>query len=126
MPRPSVATPISGRITCPIARSWSCTPKSRLPAGNVTVYLEGLAVPIVLSVSSGESDTQTNTWTVDSRLDLRVPRRGPGAQPGAAPEVRIGLHDQVLQGFLDGVPPKEAKQLKTHRQRARHHGVANG
>ncbi|WP_218015265.1 DotH/IcmK family type IV secretion protein, partial [Pseudomonas syringae] len=35
------------------------------------------------------------------------------AQPGAAPEVRIGLHDRVLQGFLDGVPPKEAKQLKT-------------
>ncbi|WP_117207605.1 DotH/IcmK family type IV secretion protein [Pseudomonas coronafaciens] len=82
-------------------------------SGNVTVYLEGLAVPIVLSVSSGESDTKAQTWTVDSRLDLRVPRRGPGAQPGAAPEVRIGLHDQVLQGFLDGVPPKEAKQLKT-------------
>lgn len=82
-------------------------------SGNVTVYLEGLAVPIMLNVSSGESDTKAQTWTVDSRLDLRVPRRGPGAQPGAAPEVRIGLHDRVLQGFLDGVPPKEAKQLKT-------------
>ncbi|WP_234831363.1 DotH/IcmK family type IV secretion protein, partial [Pseudomonas savastanoi] len=67
-------------------------------SGNVTVYLEGLAVPIMLNVSSGESDTKAQTWTVDSRLDLRVPRRGPGAQPGAAPEVRIGLHDRVLQG----------------------------
>ncbi len=81
--------------------------------GNVTVYLEGLAVPIVLNVTSGETDSQANTWTVDSRLDMRVPRRGPAAQPGAAPEVRIGLHDRVLQGFLDGVPPQEAKQLKT-------------
>lgn len=82
-------------------------------SGNVTVYLEGLAVPIVLNVSSGESDSQAATWTVDSRLDMRIPRRGPGAQPGAAPEMRIGLHDGVLQAFLDGIPPKEAKQLKT-------------
>lgn len=84
-----------------------------MASGNVTVYLEGLTVPIVLNVTSGETDTQAKTWTVDSRLDMRVPRRGPSAQPGAAPEVRIGLHDHVLQGFLDGVPPKEAKQLKT-------------
>lgn len=82
-------------------------------SGNVTVYLEGLAVPIVLNVTSGETDSQASTWTVDSRLDMRIPRRGPAAAPGAAPEVRIGLHDQVLQGFLDGVPPKEARQLKT-------------
>lgn len=81
-------------------------------SGNVTVYLEGLAVPIVLNVSSGESDSQAATWTVDSRLDMRIPLRGPGAQPGAAPEMRIGLHDGMLQAFLDGIPPKEAKQLK--------------
>jgi intracellular multiplication protein IcmK len=84
-----------------------------MESGNVTVYLEGLAVPLVLNITSGESDSQSTTWTVDSRLDMRVPRRGPGAQPGAAPESRIGLHDSVLQAFLDGIPPKEAKQLKT-------------
>ncbi|WPP02567.1 DotH/IcmK family type IV secretion protein (plasmid) [Pseudomonas sp. HR96] len=87
--------------------------KKPYASGNVTVYMEGLAVPIVLNVSSGESDSQATTWTVDSRLDMRIPRRGPGAQPGAAPEARIGLHDGVLQAFLDGIPPKEAKQLKT-------------
>lgn len=82
-------------------------------SGNITVYLDGLAVPIVLTVSSGEPDSTARTWTVDSRLDLRVPRRGPGAIAGAAPESRIGLHDNILQAFLDGIPPKEARRLKT-------------
>ena len=82
-------------------------------SGNVTVYLEGLAVPIVLNVTSGEPDTQSTTWTVDSRLDMRIPGRGPAARPGAAPEIRIGLHDRTLQAFLDGIPPKEARRLKT-------------
>jgi len=87
--------------------------KKPFRTGNVTVYLEGLSVPIVVTVTSGEADTQATTWTVDSRLDLRVPRRGPAAAQGAAPESRIGLHDQTLQAFLDGVPPKEARRLKT-------------
>ncbi len=112
------AAPISGNpdITpyyvpnSPILVLYTAKPYA---SGNVTVYLEGLAVPIVLNVSSGESDSQATTWTVDSRLDMRIPRRGPGAQPGAAPEARIGLHDGVLQAFLDGIPPKEAKRLKT-------------
>jgi intracellular multiplication protein IcmK len=82
-------------------------------SGNITVYLEGLAVPIVVTVSSGEPDTSAKTWAVDSRLDLRVPRRGPNAVAGAAPETRIGLHDSTLQAFLDGVPPKDARRLKT-------------
>ncbi|MEE5177106.1 DotH/IcmK family type IV secretion protein [Pseudomonas alliivorans] len=82
-------------------------------SGNITVYLEGLAVPIIITVSSGETDTTAKTWSVDSRLDLRVPRRGPRAVAGAAPESRIGLHDSVLQAFLDGVPPKDARRLKT-------------
>ncbi|MEB0222248.1 DotH/IcmK family type IV secretion protein, partial [Pseudomonas sp. AB12(2023)] len=81
-------------------------------SGNITVYLDGLSVPIVLNVTSGESDTPAKTWTVDSRLDMRVPRRGPAALSGSAPETRIGLHDRTLQAFLDGVPPKEARQLK--------------
>ena len=82
-------------------------------SGNITVYLAGLPVPIVLNVTSGETDTQAETWTVDSRLDLRVPGRGPAAHPGAAPEISIGLHDSTLQAFLDGIPPKEAHRLKT-------------
>ncbi len=82
-------------------------------SGIVSVYLDTLAVPIVLNVSSGETDTQAKTWTVDSRLDMRIPLRGPAAKPGAAPQSRIGLHDRTLQAFLDGVPPSAARRLKT-------------
>lgn len=81
---------------------------------NITVYLSGLPVPVVLTVTSGETDSTAKTWQVDSRLDLRLPRRGPQAKANAAPETRIGLHDSTLQAFLDGIPPKEAKRLKTN------------
>jgi intracellular multiplication protein IcmK len=79
----------------------------------VTVGLEGLSVPLQISVMSGEADTAKKTWTVDARLDLRVPRRGPGAAADAPSPTRIGLHDDMLQAFLDGVPPSGAKRLKT-------------
>ena len=79
----------------------------------VTVGLEGLSVPLQISVMSGEPDTAKKTWTVDARLDLRVPRRGPGAAADAPSPTRIGLHDDLLQAFLDGVPPSGAKRLKT-------------
>lgn len=80
--------------------------------GSVTVYLKGLSVPIVLTVSSGDTDSRKNVWTVDSRLDLRIPRRGPQAAPMAEPESKIGLYDDVLQAFLDGTPPQGAQRLK--------------
>ncbi|HEY2454259.1 MAG TPA: DotH/IcmK family type IV secretion protein [Scandinavium sp.] len=79
----------------------------------VTVGLEGLSVPLQISVMSGEANTAKKTWTVDARLDLRVPRRGPGAAADAPSPTRIGLHDDMLQAFLDGVPPSGAKRLKT-------------
>lgn len=79
----------------------------------ITVGLEGLPVPLQISVMSGEADTAKKTWTVDARLDLRIPRRGPGAAADAPSPSRIGLHDDMLQAFLDGVPPSGAKRLKT-------------
>lgn len=81
-------------------------------SGSITVYLKGLSVPIVLSVFSGDTDSKTNIWTIDSRLDLRIPRRGPQAQAMAAPESKIGLYDNTLQAFLDGTPPQGAHRLK--------------
>ncbi|PKC36284.1 conjugal transfer protein [Pantoea ananatis 15320] len=80
---------------------------------SVTVVLDGLSVPVQLSVTSGETDTAKKTWVVDTRIDLRIPRRGPGAAPDAPPPSRIGLHDSTLQAFLDGVPPEGAHRLKT-------------
>lgn len=112
------AAPLSGNpslktVWVPNTALMVVYPIKPFQSGNITVYLEGLSVPIMLTVSSGEPDTPAGTWTVDSRLDLRIPRRGPAALPGAAPEMRIGLHDRTLQAFLDGVPPENARQLKT-------------
>jgi len=90
----------------------SVVPRHPYSQGNMTVYLKGLAVPVVIDMSSGETDSDSNVWTIDSRLDLRIPRRGPSAPVMVVPESRIGLYDDTLQAFLDGTPPHEARRLK--------------
>ena len=84
--------------------------------GNVTVYLQGLSVPVVINLTSGEPGTAGKAQVLDSRLDLRLPLRGPGARAGAAPQGKIGLYNNVLQAFLDGVPPKDARRITTEGQ----------
>ncbi|CNI32045.1 MULTISPECIES: DotH/IcmK family type IV secretion protein [Yersinia] len=86
----------------------------RYDTGNVTVYLEGLSVPVVVNLASGEPDDKSTSQIMDSRLDLRIPMRGPDAKAMAQPETKIGLYNTVLQSFLDGIPPKDAKRLKTN------------
>ncbi|MCZ5688553.1 hypothetical protein O5550_30420 [Escherichia coli] len=54
----------------------SVTPLRAWAAGNVTVYLKGLSVPVILNITSGETDTNTLSQEIDSRLDLRIPRQG--------------------------------------------------
>jgi len=114
-----LAQPISGTPDIdvkwtPGASTLTIIAKRDFVSTSVTLGLDGLAVPITLSVMSGEPDTAKKTWVVDARLDLRIPRRGPGAAADAPPPSRIGLHDDVLQAFLDGVPPQGAKRLKTN------------
>ncbi|HDO7154540.1 DotH/IcmK family type IV secretion protein [Yokenella regensburgei] len=81
--------------------------------GNITVYLKGLAVPIIVDVTSGEASNKAASRVIDTRLDLRIPQRGPQAKKMPAPQSKIGLNDPTLQAFLDGVPPKDARRLKT-------------
>ncbi|MGJ3289483.1 DotH/IcmK family type IV secretion protein [Klebsiella sp. PL-2018] len=83
------------------------TPTRPWAAGNVSVYLKGLAVPVILNVNSGETDTPAASQETDSRLDLRIPRQGPGSPRADAPAAKIALHDTTLQAFLDGIPPKD-------------------
>lgn len=80
--------------------------------GNITVYLKGLNVPVIVNITSGEPDSGGNAQVIDSRLDLRIPRRGPNAKALPAGENKIGLYNDLLQAFLDGIPPKEARRLK--------------
>lgn len=81
--------------------------------GNLTITLPGLSVPVMVSLTSGEQSSAGHTWTVDSRLDLRIPRRGPQASEALVPVSRVGLYNATLQAFLDGIPPSDARRLKT-------------
>ena len=85
----------------------SVTPLRAWAAGNVTVYLKGLSVPVILNITSGETDTTTLSQEIDSRLDLRIPRQGPASPVVSIPSEKIALHDATLQAFLDGVPPDD-------------------
>ncbi len=80
--------------------------------GNVTAYLQGLPVPVIISVTSGEADNDARSRTIDGRLDLRIPRRGPLAKNTPAGQAKIDLNNPTLQAFLDGVPPENARRLK--------------
>ncbi|MEG5609455.1 DotH/IcmK family type IV secretion protein [Enterobacter hormaechei] len=88
------------------------TPLRPWAAGNISVYLKGLDVPIMINVTSGETDTRTASQEIDSRLDLRVPRLGPGTTAPGASVDKIALHSTTLQAFLDGTPPEDARRLK--------------
>ncbi|EKS6645696.1 conjugal transfer protein TraN [Enterobacter hormaechei] len=98
-----------------IPDSPSMVVEARRPydTGTVTVYLQGLPVPIVLSLSSGEPDNTGKSQLTDSRLDLRIPQRGPAARAQPQGREKVGLYNADLQAFLDGVPPQSARRITT-------------
>jgi len=74
--------------------------------GNVAVFLQGLATPIVIGIKSGDKYT-------DYRVDLRINKTGPfsgralsnaRSASGALPE-----YDNLLLSVLGGVAPKHFK-----------------
>ncbi|MRU28296.1 DotH/IcmK family type IV secretion protein [Xylella fastidiosa] len=82
--------------------------------GNVIVFLQGMATPVVVKLATGEPDSKEKSRVVDYRLDLRVPGRGPNAQAPFLGTGRIALYDDTMQGFLDGIPPTSAKLVTAH------------
>jgi len=98
-----------------IPDSPSMVVEARRPydTGTVTVYLQGLAVPVVLSLASGEPDNRGKSQLTDSRLDLRIPQRGPAARALPQGREKVGLYNADLQAFLDGVPPDSARRITT-------------
>jgi len=79
---------------------------------NLTVFLAGLATPVVVKLTSGEPDSKDQVREVDYRLDLRVPGHSPWAKPAIAGEGKVALYDDTMQAFLDGLPPQGATRLK--------------
>ncbi len=88
------------------------TAESAYESTGMAVFLEGLATPIMIKLSSGEPDSNAKVRYVDYRLDLRIPGRGPNAKAPLLGPGRIGMYNDALQGFLDGTPPSGAKPVK--------------
>lgn len=84
---------------------------SAYETGNVTVFLEGLATPVVVKLVTGETDTKALTRAIDVRKDFRVPGRGPNAKASLMGPGKIALYDDVMQSFLDGIPPQDAELI---------------
>ncbi|NWC89966.1 DotH/IcmK family type IV secretion protein [Pseudomonas reactans] len=87
---------------------------SQYETGTVTVFLQGLATPVVIQLATGEQDSKEISRIVDVRLDVRVPGRGPNAKHPVTGPGKIELYDDTLQAFLDGLPPSGAKQVKAN------------
>lgn len=87
---------------------------------NLTVTLEGLETPLIFSLESAQSE-------VDYGVTFILPRRKPssGTGDGGGSESSGGRvasgggidvpdwNDDVMAGFLDGVPPEGAKSVPT-------------
>lgn len=118
-PWPLAAPPYNGNADgfvvnfIPDSSVMTVQSKRQYDRGNITVYLKALAVPVIIDVNSGEASDKSPSRIIDSRLDLRIPQRGPQAKRMPAGQKKIGLNDATLQAFLDGVPPKQARRLKT-------------
>lgn len=76
--------------------------------GNVSVTLKGLNAPVIFMLTTGQKD-------VDIRLDARLPGRSPTAKAmytsGAQTSI---IPDSVSLGFMDGLPPDGAVEMRTN------------
>ncbi|MCR2698110.1 DotH/IcmK family type IV secretion protein, partial [Salmonella enterica] len=48
------------------------TPLRPWASGNISVYLKGLSVPVIMNVTIGETETPTSRQKIDKRQDLRI------------------------------------------------------
>jgi intracellular multiplication protein IcmK len=84
-------------------------------SGNIALFLQGSATPVVVKLVTGEPDGEgEKSRIVDARLDVRVPGRGPNAKAPLMGPGKIALYDDTLQAFLDGIPPKDARAVTAH------------
>lgn len=87
---------------------------SSYESSSMSVFLQGLSVPVIVKMVTGEPDTKSSKKSnreVDARLDIRVPGRSPKSTVSMQSEGKIALYDSTLQAFLDGIPPSNARKL---------------
>lgn len=84
-------------------------PKTKYSYGrNISIMLEHAAVPVILQL-----DTALDTATVDYRVDIKIMQRGPNAKANFVDMGTTVSQDDDMQAFVDGLPPKGSKSLKT-------------
>lgn len=82
--------------------------KQAYVGSNIAITLVGAKVPILMTLdpSGGE---------VDYRIDAQIDQRGPNASYDVVSSDGLpATGDSVMLSFLDGVPPPEAKKVKTN------------
>lgn len=83
----------------------SLSPKNPAAYGNVSIKLKGLSTPVMFVLTTGQSQ-------VDFRVDAKVPGGNPDSTYHTVSSGSYPSIDENMMGFLDGVPPSGAKELK--------------
>jgi intracellular multiplication protein IcmK len=74
---------------------------------NIAVTLVGAKVPVMITL-------QPSDGAVDFRVDAQLDQRGPNASYDVISSDSLpATSDNIMLGFLDGVPPSQASKLKT-------------
>ncbi|MDB6010855.1 MAG: putative type secretion system protein IcmK/DotH [Gammaproteobacteria bacterium] len=81
----------------------SVEPKTAASYGSVSIRLKGLPTPVIFVLAAAQQE-------VDLRVDAEVPGRNPDALDTTTYATLPSI-DESLVGFLDGVPPKDARPL---------------
>lgn len=89
--------------------SLEITPKSITGRGTMMIRLSGVQTPLILQVRVGDAGKQ-----VDSLVQAVVPVLSPSrtALPGDRLQADTGLQIAEMQGFLMGIPPEGAVDVK--------------
>lgn len=103
---PELEGSVGGSLKTP-TNIITLSPTDEYVSTNITFLLEGAPAPITMMLVSGQP-------SLDVRLDVMVRARGPHAQTAAvegnANTVNLPAE---FSAILDGVPPKNARELKT-------------
>lgn len=87
------------------------SPLTSYNQGTVTLILDGMSIPVSVKLSTINPESNASKHYYDTRHDFRIPGRGPNAQAPTTGTEQIALYDQVMQNFLDGLPPSGAQTI---------------
>lgn len=88
------------------------SPLTSYNEGSLTVVLDGMPIPVSVKMTTINPKADSSEHQYDSRHDLRIPGRGPNAKAPTTGNEQIALYDQIMQDFLDGLPPSSSQSVE--------------